>query len=128
MPGHFSIDDTMPDVEEPKHELTLEEFHKLHEQYNHSIAIRIKGSYIDGDTTFLQTTLIPRIFKRLDDIFEFYGIEHYEYVLTSMLYAKDSNTVIKFGNYQLFCEEYHKDKYINDTYDRFYIQVYVNYP
>ena len=37
------------------------------------------------------------------------------------------NTVVKFGNYQLFCEE-DKVEYINDIFKRFYIQVYVNYP
>ena len=41
---------------------------------------------------------------------------------------KYCNTVVKFGDYQLFCEEYHKDEFINDTYDYFFIQVFVNYP
>ena len=70
------------DVEEPKQELTLEEFHKLPEQYSHQIVIKI-GYENDNDTTFIKTTLIPKLFKILDDIFDMYGIEHSEYVLSS---------------------------------------------
>ena len=54
--------------------LTLKDVHKLHELYNHSIRIRLRGD--DNDTTFTQTILLPRLFKRLDTIFESYGIEH----------------------------------------------------
>ena len=68
------VDDTL-DVEEPEHELTLEEAKKLSEQYKHYISIRI-DKYCDIDTSFYQTSLLPRIFKRLDTIFESYGIEH----------------------------------------------------
>ena len=38
------------------------------------------------------------------------------------------DTVVKFGNYQLFCQEDEKDEFINNTYEQFYIQMYVNYP
>ena len=75
-------EDIIDDVEEPKHELTLDEFHKLPEQYNHFIKFKIDKE-IDSDTTFIQTSLLPRLFKKLDTIFELYGIEHYEYVLSS---------------------------------------------
>ena len=66
------------DVEEPEHEgLTVEELHKLPEQYNHCIVIEIKN--LDKgrrrDTTFIKTTLIPRIYKKLDVIFDMYDIE-----------------------------------------------------
>ena len=67
-------DDTL-DVDEPEYkELTLEEAKKLPEQYDYHIRIRIdnKSKY----TTFIQTSLIPKIFKKLDTIFELYGIEH----------------------------------------------------
>ena len=70
------IDDDINDVEEPKHELTVEELHKLPEQYNHLIKFRIEVVDDDRDTTFIQTSLIPRLFKRLDTIFEMYGIKH----------------------------------------------------
>ena len=119
-------DDTPLDVEEPKHELTVKEYYKLLEQYNHLIRFRIEDD--DMDTTFIQTSLIPRIFKRLDTIFESYGIEDYKYVLVSSCYVEDCNTVVKFGDYQLFCKERDKDKYINDRYDWVYINVFVNYP
>jgi hypothetical protein len=69
-------DDTMPDVEEPNHELTVEELHKLPEQYNHCIVIEIKN--LDKGrrgATFIKTTLIPRIYKKLDVIFDMYDIE-----------------------------------------------------
>lgn len=70
-------DDTPLDVEEPKHELTVEELHKLPEQYNHCIVIEIKN--LDKgrrrDTTFIKTTLIPKLFKSLDTIFDMYDIE-----------------------------------------------------
>ena len=124
------VDDTL-DVEEPEqeHELTLDEFHKLPEQYNQEIIIRIDiVDSTDSDTTFFQTSLIPRITKKLDTIFEMYDIEHSQYVLVSNYDAEDYDTVVKFGNYQLFCKKYNKDSYINDTYIQFYIQVFVNYP
>ena len=118
-------DDTPLDVEEPKHDLTVEEYHKLFEQYNHIIRFRIEDEY---DTTFIQTSLIPRIFKRLDTIFKSYGIEDYKYVLVSSCYEEDCNTVVKFGDYQLFCDEDDEDEFINDRYDWVYINVFVNYP
>ena len=61
------IEDDINDVGEPKHELTLDEFHELPDQYNQDIIFRIRVDD-DNDTTFIQTTLIPRIFKRLDTI------------------------------------------------------------
>lgn len=120
------IIDDINDVDEPMHKLTLEEVKKIPEQYNHCIAIVIKK--INRDTTFFQTSLIPRIFKRLDTIFELYDIEHSEYVLTSWGRMKDCDTIVEFGDYQLFCEEYEEDKFINDTYKELYIYAYVNYP
>ena len=109
--------DVIEDVDELDHELTVEELHKLPEQYNHCIAIEIKNlDKCRRGTTFFQTTLIPKLFKRLDDIFDMYGIEHSEYVLTSVM-QKYCNTAVKFGDYQLFCEEHHKDEFINDTYE-----------
>ena len=56
-----------------------------------------------------------------------YGIEHSEYVLTSEYLLEDCDTVVKFGNYQLLCDEDDED-FINDTYEYFFIQVFVNYP
>ena len=120
-------DDTMPDVEEPKYELTLEEAKELPEQYDYCIRIGIQCW--DDDRTFIQTILIPRLFKRLDTIFEMYGIEHSEYVLcTSYGSMKRCDTVVKLGNYQLFCRECEKDEFINNTYEHFFIYVFVNYP
>ena len=93
------------DVDEPKHDLTLEEAIKLHEQYDYHVSFRIENT--SGDATFIQTTLIPKLFKKLDTIFELYGIEHSEYILSiySVSWLEYCNTVVKFGNYQLFCEE-----------------------
>jgi hypothetical protein len=73
-------DDTSLDVEEPEHEgLTVEELHKLPEQYNHCIVIEIKnldkGNKGRRCATFIKTTLIPRIYKKLDVIFDMYDIE-----------------------------------------------------
>ena len=68
------IDDDTLDVEEPNHDLTLEEAKKLSEQYDYYIRIRIDNK--STDTTFFQTSLLPRLFKRLDSIFELYGIKH----------------------------------------------------
>ena len=118
------------DVEEPQQELTLEDAIKLPEQYNQEIKIRIDvDDSTDRNTTFIQTSLLPRLFKRLDAIFELYGIEHSEYILLSNYDAKYCDTIIKFGNYQLFCKyKWEKDEFINDTYNHVYIQVYVNYP
>ena len=122
-------DDTPLDVEEPEHEeLTLEKVKKIPEQYGHYIRIDIDK--INGDTTFIQTSLLPRIFKRLDIILESHCIEHSEYILTMIYDMKKCETVIKFGDYQLFCLESNKDEFINDTYKykHFQIQVYLNYP
>ena len=120
-------DDTPLDVEEPEHEeLTLEKVKKIPEQYGHYIRIDIDK--IDGDTTFIQTSLLPKIFKSLDTILEFYGIEHSEYILTMIYDVKRCETVVKFGDYQLFCSKSDKDEFINNTYKRFQIQVYLNYP
>ena len=69
------IEDDINDVGEPKHELTLDEFYELPDQYNQVIIFRIEVDD-DNDATFIQTTLIPKLFKRLDSIFELYGIEH----------------------------------------------------
>ena len=121
------------DVEEPEqkheHELTLEKVKKIPEQYSHCIRIDIVYK-IDEDTTFIQTSLLPRIFKRLDIILESHCIEHSEYILTMIYDVKMCETVIKFGDYQLFCLESNKDEFINDTYKykHFQIQVYLNYP
>ena len=126
-------EDIMTDdvVEEPEqeHELTLEEAKKIPEQYSHYIKIDIVYK-IDGDTTFIQTSLLPRIFKRLDIILESHCIEHSEYILTMIYDVKRCETVIKFGDYQLFCLESDKDEFINDIYKykHFQIQVYLNYP
>ena len=38
------------------------------------------------------------------------------------------NTKVKFGDYQLFCEDYERFGFIDNTYDFVYIQVFVNYP
>ena len=71
------IEDDYLDVEEPKHDLTVEEYHKLPEQYSHLIRFQIEADdNTDSDTTFIQTSLLPRLFKKLDTIFELYGIEH----------------------------------------------------
>ena len=118
-------DDTPLDVEEPKHELTVEEYHKLPEQYSHLIRFEIQ---VDDDTTFIQTSILPSLFKRLDTIFEYYSIVDYKYVLASSCYVEDCNAVVKFGNYQLFCEEGQEDNYINGKYKFFFIHVFVNYP
>ena len=91
------IEDDINDVGEPKHELTVEELHKLPEQYN-CICIEIR-QYNNSDTTFIQTTLLPRLFKRLNVIFDLYGIEHSEYILTSEDIVEDCDTIVKFGNY-----------------------------
>ena len=73
------IEDDINDVGEPKHELTVEELHKLPEQYNHCIVIEIKnldkGNKGRRCATFIKTTLIPKLFKKLDTIFDMYGIE-----------------------------------------------------
>ena len=118
------IDDDINDVDEPVHELTVEELYKLSEQYN-CICIEIRQYNSDAS---IKTSLLPRIIKRLNVIFDLYGIEHSEYVLSSSSYVKDCNTVVKFGNYQLFCAESKKDNFINNTYSYFYINAYVNYP
>ena len=125
------IEDDTLDIEEPKHkELTLEEIHKLPDQYKQCITFRIRV-YDDSDITFLQTSLLPRIYKRLDTIFELYGIEHSEYIFTTCV-VEDCKTIIEFGNYQLFCEEGDEDKFINITFDEdgedLFISVFVNYP
>ena len=121
-------EDIIEDVEEPYNNLTLKDIHKLHEQYNHCISIRIVKEN-NSDTTFFQTTLIPKLFKRLDDIFDVYGIEHSEYVLSSRRRVEVfCDTIVEFGNYQLFCEEDKKDEFINNAYDHFEVDVYVNYP
>ena len=117
------------DVEEPEHELTLEEAKKIPEQYKYHISFQLydKDS-TDKDITFIQTSLLPRLFKTLDAIFEMYGIEHSEYVLSTWD-AEICSTVVKFGDYQLFCFENEKnniDEYIIDHYLN--IHVYVNYP
>ena len=70
------IDDDTLDVGEPDHEMTLEELYELPEQYNHNISFRIENKRGDSDTTFFQTSLLPKLFKKLDTIFELYGIEH----------------------------------------------------
>ena len=70
------IEDDINDVGEPVHKLTVEELHKLPEQYNHCIVIEIKN--LDKGrrgATFIKTTLIPRIYKKLDVIFDMYDIE-----------------------------------------------------
>ena len=71
------IEDDTLDVGEPEHkELTLEEVRKLPEQqYDYCIRIKIVKEN-NSDTTFTQTTLLPRITKRLDTIFKLYDIEH----------------------------------------------------
>ena len=127
------IEDDINDVEEPKHELTLDEFHKLPEQYEHCIEFQINHNWktTDLSTTSIQTSLLPKLFKRLDAIFEFYGIEHFEYTLS--LYTgfnmKYCDTIIKYGNYQLFCEDHSKNYFfIKDDYMYLYISVFVNYP
>ena len=121
------IEDDINDVDEPKQELTLEEAQKLPDQYEQVIEFEINGDNdSDIDTTFIQTSLLPRITKRLDAIFEYYGIEHSQYVLVSCYDLKDCETVVKVGDYQLFCKEY--EKYENETYEWFFIQVFVNYP
>ena len=66
--------DIIEDDTSLKHELTLEDARKIHEQYNQEIEIRINVD--DSDTTFTQTSLLPRLFKRLDALFDSYGIEH----------------------------------------------------
>ena len=38
------------------------------------------------------------------------------------------NTKVKFGDYQLFCEDYERFGFIDNTYEFVYIQVFVNYP
>ena len=38
------------------------------------------------------------------------------------------NTKVKFGDYQLFCEDYERFGFIDNTYNFVYIQVFVNYP
>ena len=119
-------DDEILDVEEPK--MTIEDFRKLPEQYDYLIKILI-GRRNDKETTSFLTSLLPKLFKRLDSIFEMYGIEHSQYVLRSRYYTGDNHTTkLDFGNYQLFCDDCITDIYINDTYKDFYICVYANYP
>ena len=67
-----SDDDTL-DVEKPK--MTIEDFRKLPEQYDYLIKIMI-GRRNDKETTSFLTSLLPKLFKRLDVIFDSYGIEH----------------------------------------------------
>ena len=70
------IEDDIDDVEEPKYELTLEDVQKLPEQYNNLIRFQIEADdNTDSDTTFIQTSILPRLFKKLDTIFDMYGIE-----------------------------------------------------
>ena len=125
-------EDIIDDVEEPKHELTLEEFHKLPKQYEHCIEFQINHNWMTTDisTTSLQTSILPRIFKRLDTIIEMYGIEHSEYTLSlySVDKLKDCDTIVEYGNYQLFCEACSKRDIISDEYWYLYIRVFVNYP
>ena len=120
------IEDDILDVEKP--DLTLDEFHKLPEQYDYLIKIMVEKRDNTDTTLSFQTSLLPRITKRLDAIFESYGIEHSEYILTPSYYTGDSNTILDFGNYQFFCEEENKNDYLNDIYRDFYICAYVNYP
>ena len=68
-----TIEDDYLDVEEPKHELTMKEARKISKQYDHLIRFTINNN---DDNIKIQTSLIPRILKRLDTIFEHYGIEH----------------------------------------------------
>ena len=120
-----SDDDTL-DVEKPK--MTIEDFRKLPEQYDYLIKITIRKRN-DKETTSFLTSLLPKLFKRLDVIFDSYGIEHSQYVLRSTYYTgRKNNTILDFGNYQLFCDDCIEDIYINDTYKDFYICVYANYP
>ena len=121
------IEDDINDVGGPEHDLTLEEAQKLPDQYNQVIEIRIDAGD-STDTTSIKTSVLPKLFKRLDIIFEMYDIEHSEYILTPRCNVGYCDTIVEFGNYQLFCDEEDKNDYVNDTYDRFYIQVYVNYP
>ena len=67
-----SDDDTL-DVEKPK--MTIEDFRKLPEQYDYLIKIMIRRRN-DKETTSFLTSLLPKLFKRLDVIFDSYGIEH----------------------------------------------------
>ena len=119
-----SDDDTL-DVEKPK--MTIEDFCKLPEQYDYLIKIMIRKKN-DKETTSFLTSLLPKLFKRLDVIFDSYGIEHSQYVLRSTYYTGKNNTILDFGNYQLFCDDCIEDIYINDTYQDFLICVYANYP
>ena len=106
------------DVEEPEqeHELTYKDVIKMDKEYNHCLILKI-GNLSNRGFPVTKTTLLPKITKRLDAIFEFYGIEHSEYILTPSYYTGDSNTILDFGNYQFFCEEENKNDYINDTYE-----------
>ena len=112
------IEDDILDVEKP--DLTLDDFYKLPEQYDYLIKIMVEKRDNKDTSLFFQTSLLPRITKRLDTIFESYGIEHSEYVLVSYFNVEDCNTIVKYGNYQLFCDEIHKDQYISDGYYFFY--------
>ena len=124
----IAVDDTL-DVDEPNHDLTLEEVKELPKQYNQVIKFQI---YVDksrdNSTTFTQTILLPKLFKRLDTIFELYDIVHSEYVLSSWN-VDVCNTIAKYGDYQLLCDKTEQDEFTNNSYYySFFINVYVNYP
>ena len=71
------IEDDYLDDEEPEHEeLTLEKAKELPKQYDHLIRFTILNHYTNKNNIKIQTSLLPRIIKRLDAIFELYGIEH----------------------------------------------------
>ena len=110
------------DVDELGYELTVEELHKLHEQYDHYIEYNIQFGDVD-------TSVLSRTFKRLDSIFEMYDIEHSEYILSTEYSLSNCDTAVKFGEYQVFCKDRNQDRIINNIYEGyFYIYVYLNFP
>ena len=79
------VDNTPLDAGGPKHKLSLEDIHKLPEQYDYFISFDINKPYYTNstDNNNYKSVQIPRIIKRIESVLEIYGIENYEYVLTS---------------------------------------------
>ena len=91
--------DIIDDVEEPEPELTVEYVCDLPKHYNQVILFNVINTEISDKELITKTTLLPKIYKRLDTIFELYGIEHSEYILTSFHDMYAFETSVKFGNY-----------------------------
>ena len=71
------IEDDTLDVREPEqeHELTYKDVIKMDKEYNHCLILKISNLSKRG-FTLTKTILLPKITKRLDTIFDMYGIKH----------------------------------------------------